>query len=205
MDKEINKKLISELYLENRLSMVQIAERLNISPSSVRYCLDKGDIQRRDIGEAINSWYFTKLNKKPFQLKLKLSFNDQKLKIAGIMLYWGEGSKTGNTVKFSNSDPDMTRIFLLFLRNICGIREERLKALIHVYPDLNEKKLKLFWSKVTNIPIKNFYKSHVHKGKKGTYKNKTRYGTLAISYSDKRLLQTILNWISAYKKADLPE
>ena len=115
------------------------------------------------------------------------------------MLYWGEGAKTGGSVKFANSDPEMIKVFLNFLREICGIHEERLKALIHIYPDHNESELKFFWSESTGIPMERFYKSHVHNGKVGTYKNKSRYGTIAINYSDKKLLHVLLSWIDQYK------
>lgn len=116
------------------------------------------------------------------------------------MLYWGEGGKSGNVVKFTNSDPAMIRVFLKFLRTICGIDENRLKALIHIYPDHDEKKLLSLWIKNTGIPKERFYKSYLHEGKPGTYKNKSEYGTLTINYPDKRLLEIILKWIEYYKK-----
>jgi len=192
-------KLVSKLYLSQKLSMAQIAERLGVSPSTVRYWLDKNQIPRRPIKEAIDNLYFTKFHKNPFKLKTNLSHRDDILKTAGIMLYWGEGGKSGNVVKFTNSDPQMIRLFMRFLRDICGIREERIRALIHIYPDHNGDKLKSFWSDITGIPKKYFYKSYTHKGKTGTYKNKSLWGTLAISYGDKRLLATLLEWIGEYK------
>jgi hypothetical protein len=136
----------------------------------------------------------------PFQLKKTLSRKDEDLKIAGIMLYWGEGSKTGNAVKFANSDPEMIIVFINFLTRICGISQNRLKVLIHMYPDQNEKELKEFWSRTTGVPLERFYKSHVHQGKTGTYKRKSIYGTLAVSYSDKKLLNVLLLWIDQYKR-----
>ncbi len=193
-------KSITKLYLENGFSMAQIANKLKLSPSTVRYWLDKNGAKRRSRSEAINKWYLTKFNKKPFQLKSSLSSSDENLKTAGIMLYWGEGGKSGNVVKFTNSDPAMIRIFLKFLRIICGIDENRLKALIHIYPDHDEKKLLSLWMEKTSIPKERFYKSYLHEGKPGTYKNKSKYGTLTINYPDKRLLEIILGWIDYYKK-----
>lgn len=197
--KEKKSKLILELYSKQMLSMAQIAKKLSISISTVRYWLDKEGVKRRKINEAINSWYATKFNKKPFQLNTNLTQELEDLKTAGIMLYWGEGAKTENVVKFVNSDPEMIRIFLLFLRQVCGVREERLKALIHIYPDHDENKLKLFWLKITKIDKNNFYKSYLHEGKKGSYKNKSKWGTITISYPDKLLFDLLLNWINEYK------
>ncbi len=197
-------KLIPALYKDG-FSMGQIAKKMGLSPSTIRYWLDKNGIKRRLISDAINSWYSIKFNKKPFKLKINLSPNEKDLKTSGIMLYWGEGAKSGNVVKLSNSDPDLIRLFLNFLRNICGIDEKRLKALIHLYPDHNENELLQFWIKITNIPRERFYKPFIHKGKKGSYKNKVKWGTLAINYPDKNLLKTLLNWINEYRdKTKLP-
>jgi transcriptional regulator with XRE-family HTH domain len=35
---------------------------------------------------------------------------------AGCMLYWAEGSRERNAIKFTNSDPEMLRFFMRFLR-----------------------------------------------------------------------------------------
>jgi hypothetical protein len=201
MQKEEKKyQLISEMYQKDGFSMAQIAERLRLSPSTIRYWLDKNKIKRRSRSEAINNWYLTKFHKIPFQLKAGLSNDEKMLKTAGIMLYWGEGAKSGNVVKFTNSDPDMISLFVKFLRNICGVDEKRLKALLHIYPDHNEKELLVFWTEKTKIPKERFYKSYLHLGKKGTYKQKSKFGTLTINYPDKRLLKLIMDWINDYRK-----
>lgn len=116
------------------------------------------------------------------------------------MLYWAEGCKGRVTVKFANSDPDMVKLFLPFLREICGIWENRLKLLVHMYPDHDERHLIAFWSHVTKVPKENFYKSFVHEGKKGTYKKKSEHGTITVNYSDKKVLDRINSWIAEYKK-----
>lgn len=191
---------IVKLYVKERLSAMQIAEKLAVSSSTVCYWLRKKNVEKRSISEAVTDLYLTKFNKKPFELKKVVSKFDNELKASGVMLYWGEGAKTGNTVKFANSDPEMIKVFLNFLRRICGIHEDRLKALMHIYPDQNENELKAFWSKIASIPINRFYRSHVHEGKIGTYKNKSHWGTIAINYPDKKLLKVLLSWIDQYKK-----
>src|SRR3989344_2635271 len=196
---KIVQKDIVQLY-KNGLSMMQIAQKLHLSISVARYWLDKKKIKRRSISEAITNLYITKFHKQPFRLKKNLSKNDQELKIAGIMLYWGEGSKTGNAIKFTNSDPKMIKLFVNFLRKICGISNNRLKALIHIYPDHNNIKLQKFWSEIIKIPLNQFYKSHIHKGEIGTYKYKSQYGTVAINYADKKLFEILLLWIEQYQE-----
>lgn len=200
----LSKKIQNELckvYKKDKLSVGQIAKKFNIPVSTITYYLDKNNIKRRSRSEAVTRWYITEFGKKPFVLKKNLSTKEKALKLAGVMLYWAEGAKGGASVKFVNSDPAMVKIFLDFLRSVCCIHEERLKLLIHRYPDQNEEALRTFWSKITGVSEGNFYRSYVHVGKVGTYKNKSLYGTIAVNYSDKKLLEVINNWIAEYKQS----
>ena len=115
------------------------------------------------------------------------------------MLYWGEGSKKGNTVAFANSDPLMIRMYMRFLRDICGVDKERIRAVIHYYDDHSSQELLCYWSRVTRIPAAQFYKPFLHAGTRGTYRKKSQYGTISVQYSDKKLLQTINTWINEYQ------
>jgi hypothetical protein len=135
----------------------------------------------------------------PCNIKKKLTSKEKELLIAGIMLYWAEGWKKHSTyVIFSNSEPKMVQLFLKFLRKICGVQEDRIRLLLHLYEDQNEVKLKKFWSKVTKIPLSQFQATYIHKGKPGTYKKKSEYGTVFLKYGDKKLLNQILQWIDDY-------
>lgn len=191
---------IAESYGKDKLSIGQIAAKFKIPASTVAYYLCKRNVKMRSRSEAVTTWYITEFAKKPFVLKKNLSQREKALKLAGTMLYWAEGAKGGGTVKFVNSDPAMIKLFLGFLREVCGISEDRLKLLIHLYPDHKEVCLKEFWSSITGVPESNFYQSYVHAGKTGTYKNKSLYGTLAVNYSDKKLLTRINSWAKEYQK-----
>jgi hypothetical protein len=199
----IKDEIVIKMYLDDQLSVAQISGKLTISSSKVRHILDKNHIAKRSISDAITSLNITKFNKIPFLPKDRLSREEIDLKITGIMLYWGEGAKTGSSLKLANSNPEMIRVFLLFLRNICGVYEERIKILIHMYPDHDKDSLQFFWSSITGIKLENFYKPQILQGKRGTYKTKSVYGAATIHYSDKKLLQLILRWIDEYKDSFL--
>ena len=196
MDKQEQK--ITSLYIDSKLSEQQIAAHLGVSPSKVRWVMQKYKIPKRSISDAIRYLYITKFNKKQFILNTTLTAEQEKLKLAGVMLYWGEGSKKGNTVAFANSDPIMVALFSRFLKEVCGINILRLHVTLHLYEDLDDIKLKKFWSKIIGLSQKQFYKSHVHHNTKGSYKKKSKYGTVSLQYSDTRLLRLILRWISEY-------
>lgn len=190
----IDREIISK-YCDEKFSAKQIADLLNISVSKVNYYLRKHNIQKRDISTAVRSLYITKFNKKEFKLRKNLSYKDELLKITGTMLYWGEGTKKGGTVGFSNSDPDMIKLYLKFLRRICGISEKRMKVLLHYYPDHDKNELIKYWSKITKLPTSQFTKPYVHKPKKGTYKKYSSHGTISLRYADSKLLDIINCWI----------
>jgi len=191
-------KEIAILY-QSGLSAQQVSDELHISSSKVRYALAKQSISRRNHSSASQMLHLTKFGKKQCCVKSDFTGDEEHLRIAGTMLYWGEGTKSGSSVMFSNSDPQMVKLFLKFLREICGVEESRLRILLHIYDDQDENSLKTFWSKVTKIPLCQFSKTYYHSGKKGTYKKTCLYGTVSLRYSDNELLKIINNWISEYK------
>lgn len=196
-----NLEIIKDLYLNKHLSVQRIGGILSLSTSKIYRSLDMAGIPRRGISEAVTDWHVHENGKKLFSLKQKLSPEEEKLKIAGIMLYWGEGSKKNGTVALSNSDPKMIVFFLKFLRKICGVSETRLRITLHFYEDQDPLALMKFWSKVTHIPLKHIHKPHLHKRSFGTYKTLSKYGTVAVAYSDKKLFDIINGWIGEYSEA----
>lgn len=190
---------VIDFYTSQKLSEMQVADRLAISANRVRRILDKHHVERRSRSEAVRYVYITKFHKKPFVLKSAQTTDQLLLKNAGVMLYWGEGAKRGNSVAFSNSDPDMITVFLRFLRDICGIDESRLRVTVHYYEDLDIRFLSKYWSTVTGIPREQFYKPYLHRKTKGTYRAKSKYGTICVQYSDKELLRHINGWIDEFR------
>ena len=187
------------MYSDLGLSVAQIALRLKLTSYFVRKILKKKKVRFRHQSEATRLLHMTKYRKQIFKLLGHLTLSQEKLKIAGTMIYWGEGTKGGNSVVVSNSDPDMAVIFLKFLRIICGISEDLLRAVLYYYQNQNEKDLKVFWSKKTKIPLSQFSKSFLHGGARHSYKHLSPFGTISIRYSDKKLLDTIKSWIYSYK------
>lgn len=90
-------------------------------------------------------------------------------------LYWGEGGKTD--FNFTNSDPEMIRIFVSGLRNVLNIKQAEIRASIRIYEDINRQSALDHWSKVTNIPVNEFMNVDVLKGKK---LGKLKYGLCRI-------------------------
>jgi len=192
---------IKSLYYEKKLSTREVAEELNISRWKVIHLMRKNNLKLRNYKEA-NLVRFLK-SVKSFKPKTRLSLLDQKLKIAGIMLYWAEGAKRNPnyrwyTLDFANSDPEMIKLFLKFLREICGISEKKLRVYLYCFDNQDIEELKRYWSKVTNIPSKQFLKPYIRKSLFSRTTNGMPYGLVHIRYCDKRLFMLIEKWVKEY-------
>lgn len=188
---------VKNLYWKEKLSIKEIADKLGISFWSAYIFMKKNNIQRRKSSE-VN--YVTNKNKPQFKIKQNLNTSEEKLKIAGIMLYWAEGTLKGNTLDFTNSNPQMIKIFLKFLREICGVNEERLRVYLYAYSHHKLEELKTYWNKITEIPLYQFTKPYVRYDNPNLSQRKLPYGLIHIRYNDKRLLGTIKFWIDEYLK-----
>ncbi|MFA5729954.1 MAG: hypothetical protein WC938_01885 [Candidatus Paceibacterota bacterium] len=119
---------------------------------------------------------------------------NRELKIIGAMLYVCEGTKarrdfrTKNgyiySIELTNSDPKIIQIFSVFLREIIKADWNRVKGQIFLYPDLSEKKLIKYWSKISNIPTNQFQQSILLSAKNTKFKANP-LGTFKLRYSCK--------------------
>jgi len=198
IDKKSIKK-VKKLYYNEQLSIQDVANRLGVSIDAVFYCMRKNGLKRRKIYES-NAIKYEK-SKPSFNLKKINSEKLRILKVIGTMLYWGEGhkSRTANIIDFANSDKDMIRLFLKFLRNVCGIDEKKLRVYSYFYSNQNINKNINYWSKLTKISKKQFTKPYIRKDFREDKKDKMLYGLIHIRYGDKKLLQLMKRWIEEYK------
>mgnify|MGYP001605311603 CR=1 FL=1 len=126
-------------------------------------------------------------------------YKDAPLFLAGIMLYWGEGEKQpkSSVVRLSNSEPEMIKIFNLFLTRVIKISPEKIHSWLLLYPDLVDSVQKNFWSKATGLSIGQFKKSIYIKGKHPT--KRLSYGVCTIFINSRALKERILKWIELYQ------
>ncbi|TSC83945.1 MAG: Uncharacterized protein G01um101413_748 [Parcubacteria group bacterium Gr01-1014_13] len=129
------------------------------------------------------------------QKKILLPLNKRELLIAGLFLYWGEGSKSHATdLRLSNTDPSMIKFFIKWLTVCLQVPKSKLKVQLHLYSDMHIDKEINFWSNTLNIPDTQFIKPYIktslltdinHKGGFG-------HGTCNIKIGNARLSEKIL-------------
>jgi transcriptional regulator with XRE-family HTH domain len=120
--------------------------------------------------------------------------------IAGCMLYWAEGDKARNQVRFSNSDPEMARFFVTFLRTYFDLRDTDIRITCNLFADhlKRQREIEKFWLDTLGLPDSSLCKSIVNvysKYSKKKRKNRLPYGTCRVVVSRTRVVQHIFGAI----------
>lgn len=129
------------------------------------------------------------------------------LHMQGCLLYWCEGNKSRNTVRFSNSDPDMMKLFISFIRKYFIVEDSKLTLYVGC-TEFNERsweEIALFWSKLLHIPItqiKELQADTRERGKIAPRKNRLPYGVVGLSFSRTDIIQHIYGAIQEYADMD---
>ena len=93
---------LRKLYWDGKQSVPEIAKAAGINPQTLYELMRKNKIPRRSRTE---SNYVTNKYKPQFQLRRDLTLEQERLRIAGLMLYWAEGAKRHHTVDFPTATP----------------------------------------------------------------------------------------------------
>lgn len=153
------------LWVRDIILSVEQLERLR------KHVIDSGEAGRLKGALLQKSRRIEKENKYRIEGIVKLSkISDSELFIAGISLYWAEGSKKNKAVQLCNSDPKMINFHLKWLNKFFGVDINRLSARVsinQIHYD-REQSVKEYWSQQTKIPLSQFRKtmfktSKVHK------------------------------------------
>ncbi len=190
------------------MSYSQIKEKLGISKSTLSGWLYNMPLSEKRIRELrdnnpirIERCRNTKMAKRETRLKEvfgKVSkdvgtLSKRDLFLAGLFLYWGEGTKVQRgAVTLTNTNPAMLKLFIKWLE-LMNVERKNLKVKLHLYSDMNVKKSIDFWSRELKIPISQFRKSYIKKNssKSITYKNGFGKGTCCVMFDNRDLWEYI--------------
>ncbi len=176
----------------------QIGEKLGLSTSAIMKILKRNNITTRNHIEA--AYLKSNPNGDPFNILKRLTPEEDHLKAMALGLYATNGHlRSKHSVKFTNSNPAIAKIFTKFLRVICGVPREKIRASLIVYPDVSARMAKDFWSRFLDLPKKQFSKSTILKSRNNTStKRHSAYGTLSLYVHNSKLLEIIKEWAKEY-------
>ena len=130
--------------------------------------------------------------------------------LAGCMLYWAEGSRRRTRVEFVNSDPNMVRFFVRFLREAFGVPPEKIALTCNLFADheRRQREIEQFWLELLDLPSGCLRKSTVNRYSRYSKKkrtNKLPYGTGRITVYSTEIVQAIYGSIQEFAGFDRPE
>jgi transcriptional regulator with XRE-family HTH domain len=116
--------------------------------------------------------------------------------VLGCMLYWAEGDKARNAVRFTNSDPDMVRFFVSFLRKCFDVPSEKIRVRCYLYPDhrCDQERIEEFWLDLLDLARISLCRSTVNsysRASKRKRKGLLPYGTCLVTVNDTSIAQQI--------------
>jgi transcriptional regulator with XRE-family HTH domain len=138
--------------------------------------------------------------------RLEAAKNGLDLYLAGCMLFWAEGAKARNLFSFSNSDPDMIKLFLRFLRESCGVPDSMITVRIQGYLNngIAKEDIESYWLAITGLAS-----SQLRKGTYDAYSVRSKrrkrnlvFGTAYINVCSTELVQKIYGSICEYASTD---
>ena len=103
------------------------------------------------------------------------TYKEDKVFIAGLCLYWAEGSKRVSSFGFVNSDPKMIMFMIFWIQKYLNISKQNIFLRISTHADFIAEKYEEFWSFTTGIPLAQFKKTTYKPNRHGIYKKNPLY------------------------------
>jgi hypothetical protein len=107
------------------------------------------------------------------------------LHMAGCLLYWAEGRKNRNTVSFANSDRNMVRFFVEFLRESLGVQPKEMTLRLNVYTGngILVREIEDHWLDALKLPrtaLRGHTLNHTPTSSSGRKKSRLPYGVCSL-------------------------
>ncbi len=128
-----------------------------------------------------------------------LPLSARELFLSGLFLYWGEGGKTiHGQVSINNTDPDVLRFALYWVRIALKIPKDKIQVYLHLYDDMDIQEEINFWSKQLNMSKRYFAKPYIKKSTRaGLTQKGFGHGTCGLRVNNTVLKEKILMAIKA--------
>jgi predicted transcriptional regulator len=129
--------------------------------------------------------------------------NGSPLYLMGCMLYWAEGAKSRNMLYFVNSDPNMMKLFMRFLRKEMFIGDEDCSITIHCHSNdpAEQRRIGNYWLELLALPESRLRKIQVKQGS-NTRRNMLENGVCGLRVSRSAVIQEIYGAIQEYAGFD---
>jgi transcriptional regulator with XRE-family HTH domain len=210
---------------EEGLSVREIQRRLKVSKSSVSLWVrdvpltaDQLEALRRINGRhprqlkaAARNAELGRARRRAYQAEGRaLARRGEALHASGCMLYWAEGDKNRNSARIANSDPEVLRFCVRFVRTYFGVDGARIRVTCNLFADHLERQREVeqFWLDTLGLPRSSLCRSIVNVYSKYSEKkrrNRLPYGTCRLCVNSTHVTQSIFGAIQEYGGFERPE
>jgi hypothetical protein len=130
---------------------------------------------------------------------------DREFMLVGVALYLGEGFKRDGQVGMANTDPEVLRTFIAWLRRFFSVDESRLRVRLYLHDGLDLEAAEQFWSDLLNIPRSQFRKPYRAAADPTRRRSKHVLGCPAITYCCTSTSRRVMGLVRALSsRAALP-
>jgi hypothetical protein len=141
---------------------------------------------------------------------LELARSGDLLHAQGCMLYWAEGSKSRNVAALTNSDPEVLRLYLRFLRECHSVADEKVALTVHCYVTngLSADEIVRWWLRELGLPAACARSPLVNRQSSASRSrrgNVLPYGTARLTVYSTFLVQSIFGAIQEYAGFERPK
>jgi hypothetical protein len=132
------------------------------------------------------------------------------LHLAGCMLYWAEGAKARNTLGLANSDLNLIKFFVRFLKESLGVTDDEISVRLNVYLGNGRslREIEDYWLKNLGLPrscLRKHSINHFPTSSSGKKKDRLPFGVCTIrALRSTRLVQHIYGAIQEYAGFEEP-
>lgn len=195
----ISKRQLEMLYWQRRKTLNAIGKQHGVSGTAVWKWMRHHGLTRRTVSQAM----FIRHNPTPpFRLG-SLSPEQEFLRCVATVLYWCEGThrdKRGKplyTLTFTNADEQALAVWVRFLRDVCRLREDKIRARLYLHRDQSARMLLRYWSSRLRIPRQQFEQVTVTaSSREKSKRNHPEYrGTVKIKVHSKALVDQVGQWV----------
>jgi predicted transcriptional regulator len=129
------------------------------------------------------------------------------LHMAGCMLYWAEGAKDRTKMYFVNSDANMLRMFMRFLREEMHVPDSEIVMYIHCHTTETQiiEQIQSYWLNTLNLPASCLRKTIYKRGNPDVRHNILENGVCTIRVYRVDLIQHIYGAIQEYGGFENPD
>jgi predicted transcriptional regulator len=210
------RRLARELRAREGLSIKAIAGRLGVSQASVSLWVRDIQLTSEQANTMMTSAYSRQAEARERLIARRrqdrmtyqehgreLARQGDPFHAAGCKLYWSERDKSRNQARISNSDPELLRMFIGFLRRYFDIADDDIRVSCNLFADHADRQAEIeqFWLDQLGLSQRSLRKSVVNVyslSSKRKRVNMLPYGTCRLCVSRTSVTQSIFGAIQEY-------